>query len=231
MNIIKSLIYFIFSVQEKVLKARLNKTLNIKNSSKRKKIYSNGCVLSLDALADDEKNKMEDEISLVLKLADYSEDGVIKYIENAGTRVFRIKSPEKLHLIGEAAGFIYPECGLKAVYLSLLLSGKIRLKTDELFVLPEKPVNKYYFIYHFYNWYAYKHGISGMDTNSAELLNKFLFSASDDDINKMQLSDIYKLKDAIKQDKSAIEFVFKLCRNYEGAQKALNKLKNDGANI
>jgi hypothetical protein len=39
------------------------------------------------------------------------------------------------------------------------------------------------------------------------------------------------LKDAIKQDKSAIEFVFKLCQNYDGAKKALEKLKDSGANL
>ena len=44
-------------------------------------------------------------------------------------------------------------------------------------------------------------------------------------------TDIYKLKDAIKQDKAAIEFVFRLCQQYEGAKKALNKLKDNGANL
>ena len=42
---------------------------------------------------------------------------------------------------------------------------------------------------------------------------------------------VYKLKDAIKQDKASIEFVFKLCQNYDGAKKALEKLKNDGAKL
>jgi hypothetical protein len=63
------------------------------------------------------------------------------------------------------------------------------------------------------------------------LLKQYLFDSSSENINKLQLADIYKLKDAIKQDKSAIEFVFKLCQQYEGAKNALNKLKDDGANI
>ena len=45
----------------------------------------------------------------------------------------------------------------------------------------------------------------------------------------MQLADIYKLKDAIKQDKASIEFVIKLCRNYDGTKQALNKMKNKGS--
>ena len=52
-----------------------------------------------------------------------------------------------------------------------------------------------------------------------------------EEINKLQLADIYQLKDAIKQDKSAIEFVFKLCQETEGSKKALQKLKENGANL
>ena len=61
---------------------------------------------------------------------------------------------------------------------------------------------------------------------SQELLKKYLYSESD--TKELQLADIYKLKDAIQQDKASIEFVVKLCRNYEGAKKALNKLTNQG---
>ena len=70
-----------------------------------------------------------------------------------------------------------------------------------------------------------------MDSESINLLNKYLFNASEEDINKLQLSDIYRLKDAIKQDKASIEFVVKLCRDIEGAQKALRKIKDSGADI
>ena len=100
-----------------------------------------------------------------------------------------------------------------------------------MFILNKENINKYYFIYNFYNWYAFKHNIYGLDSEAQELLNKYLFSNSDEDIKNLQLADIYKLKDAIKQDKSAIEFVFKLCQNYDGAKTALEKLKNDGANL
>ena len=70
-----------------------------------------------------------------------------------------------------------------------------------------------------------------MDTESQNLLKKYLFSPTEEDFSKLQLDEIYKLKDAIKQDKSAIEFVFKLCQQYDGAKQALNKLKDNGANL
>ena len=116
---------------------------------------------------------------------------------------------------------------MKALYLSLSLGNSPALKTDEMFVISEGEINKYYFIYHFYNWYAFKHGIAGMDRESQDLLKKFLFT--DADTKTLQLSEIYQLKDAIREDKESIEFVVKLCRNCEGAKQALDKIKNDGS--
>ena len=182
-------------------------------------------------MADSEKQKMEEELALILKTAQYNPTEVLEYIKKHDTEVFYIDNARSLNSIGENEGFIYPQKGSKALYLSLLFTKKFRLKTKEMFILTKGEINKYYFIYHFYNWYAFKHGIAGLDTESQELLKKYLFDAKEEDFNKLQLSDIYKLKDAIKQDKSAIEFVFKLCRNYEGAKQAMEKLKDKGAQI
>ncbi len=231
MSLFKNIVYFVLSVQEKVLTGRLSKTIGVSNSSKRKRYYGSGVLLSLDSVAETEKQKMEEELALILKSCSYEPKEVLKYIEKHDTKVYYIDSAKKLNSVGENEGFIYPQKGAKALYLAQLTEHKFSLKTDEMFVLSQGEINKYYFIYHFYNWYAFKHGIFGLDTESVELLNKYLFNSTEDDINKLQLSDIYKLKDAIKQDKSAIEFVFKLCRDYEGSKKALEKLKDSGANL
>lgn len=231
MNLVKDLLYFIFSLQEKILRKRLDKTLGIKNTSKRKRIFNSGCLLSLDSLADEEKNKMEQELALLLKQTDYSPSRLLEYIKSHGTEVWYIENSNALYSIGENEGFVYPQTGLKALYISLLVQKGLKLKTPDMFILSHGEINKFYFIYHLYNWYAYKHGISGMDSESITMLNKYLFNASDEEIKKLQLADIYKLKDAIKQDKSSIEFVFKLCRDLEGAKKAFNKIIDDGASI
>ena len=63
------------------------------------------------------------------------------------------------------------------------------------------------------------------------MLNKYLLNPKDENMKKLQLEDIYKLKNAISQDKASIEFVFKLCQQYETSKQALNKLKNDGINL
>lgn len=231
MNFVEKIIYSILNLEERFLKKRLEKTLDVKNSSKRKKVFQGGCLLSFDSVAEDEKNKMEEELKLILKQTGYTPEKLLEYIKNQGTPVYYIKFPSMIYNIKENEGFIYPQKGLKALYLSFLTAKKIKFKTGEMFVLSEGVINKFYFIYHLYNWYAYKHGISGIDADSVSMLNRYLFNAADEDIEKLQLADIYKLKDAIKQDKSAIEFVFNLCRELEGSKNAFKKLTEDGTSI
>ena len=231
MSLFKNIVLLVLSIQEKMLTRSLNKTLGVKSTSKRKKYFQEGCLLSLDTIADSDKQKMEEELALILKTANFDPKEVLKYIQNHGTKVYYVDNAKSLHSIGENEGFIYPQKGSKAIYLSLLTERKFAFKTSEVFVLTKGEINQYYFIYHFYNWYAYKHGIAGLDTESQELLKKYLFNSSEEEFSKLQLADIYKLKDAIKQDKASIEFVFKLCQQYEGAKKALEKLQKDGANL
>lgn len=231
MNLFKNIVLLILSIQERMLTKSLNKTLGIRNPSKRKKYFQPGCHLTLDTIANSDKQRMEEELALILKTANYNPIEVLKYIENHGTKVFYIENAKSLHSIGENEGFIYPQKGAKALYISLLTTKKISFNSPECFILTKGEINKYYFIYHFYNWYAFKHNILGLDAESQELLNKYLLKPSEEDFSKLHLNDIYKLKDAIKQDKSAIEFVFKLCQQFEGAQKALEKLKDNGANL
>ena len=228
MQLLKDFIYKCLSVQEKFLRLRLSKTLGIKNMSKRKRHYSEGCTVDLNSIAEEEKQKLEDMLLNILKKYDYNQKKILEYIQKQGTEVVLAKDAKRiLHPLGENEGFIYPAKGAKALYLSLSLFGRIKFKTNELFVLSEGNINKYYFLYHLYNWFAYKHNIEGMDTESHELLQKYLCENSD--TKELQLADIYKLKDAIRQDKASIEFVIKLCRNYEGAKQALTKMQNNGS--
>ena len=224
--LLKNIIYKILSIQEKILRIQLSKTIGAKNLSKRKRHFANGCMLDLNSLADAEKNKLEEEMMLVLKKYNYEPIEILKYIKTQGTNVYFLDNANKiLNPIGENEGFIYPAKGAKALYLSLSINKSFSLKTEEIFVLKKGDINKYYFIYHFYNWYAFKHNIAGMDSESQDLLKKYLFEEAD--TKKLQLSEIYKLKDAIRQDKASIEFVIKLCRNYDGAKSALEKLRSE----
>jgi hypothetical protein len=228
MRLLKDIIYKFFDLQEKYLRFRLSKTIGVKALSKRKRNFYNGCTLDLNAMADAEKQELEAKITNILKTYDYNPMRVLEYVKAQGTNVFYLKNAKKiLNPIGENEGFIYPQTGAKALYLSLGINKKFAFKTDEMFVLSVGEINKYYFIYHFYNWFAFKNNISGMDTESQELLKKYLFSSAD--TKELQMSELFKLKDAIRQDKASIEFVVKLCRNYDGAKQALTKMQQNGS--
>ena len=227
MQIIKKILYKIFSLQEALLQIKLSETLNAKQLSKSKRHYSAGCVLDLNSLAEKDKTELEFEITEILAKNNYDPENLLEYIAAEGTGIYRIQNAAKLlNPVGENEGFIYPATGLKALYLSLGINKKFSLKTDEMFVVPNGMINKYYFLYHFYNWFAFKRNIFGLDLNSQELLKKYLYGRGE--ISDLQLADIYKLKNAIRQDKASIEFVIKLCRNSDGAKQALNKLKSEG---
>ena len=230
MKLVKDILYSILAIQEKILRKKLARTIGVRNFSKRKRYYSNGAMLDLNSLADIEKEKLETEIFNILKTYDYEPKRILEYIEKQGTKVYYLSEAKKiLYPIRENEGFICPACGAKAIYLSLTINKKLKFNTEGMFVLSKGEINKYYFIYHFYNWFAYKNGINGLDSKSQELLKKYLFT--DSDTKELQLDEIYKLKDAIKQDKSAIEFVVKLCQRYEGAKNAIDKMKDGGAKL
>ncbi len=227
---LKGLIYKFLSLQELFLRKRLAKTLGVKNTSKKKEHFYKGCTVSLSTLAEKEKQRLEEEINLILNKYNYEPEKILKYIESQNTKVIFLDNASKLLApITENEGFIYPAKGAKALYLALAAEKTFKLQTDAMFILSKGKINKYFFIYQFYNWFAYKNNIAGLDTESQELLKKYLYS--DSPVETLQLSDIYKLKDAIHQDKAAIEFVIKLCRNFEGTSQALNKIKQEGSAI
>lgn len=149
MQLVKNIMFGILSLQEKFLRHRLAKTIGVKNSSKRKRHFSNGCVLDLNSLAESEKQKLEEEINLILKKYEYNPEKLLEYIKKS-TKVFYLENaPEILNPIGENEGFIYPVTGAKALYLSLTTERKLSFKTKEMFVLSPGKINKYLFIYHF----------------------------------------------------------------------------------
>ena len=116
MNLLKKLFLSILSVEDNI------NLKDIKNEmqSKRRKYFKEGCTLSIDALAESEKEQMETEISLIFKSSKFDPVEVLKYVELHNTKVFYLNNISILKLLGESEGFIYPQIGLKAIILSLL---------------------------------------------------------------------------------------------------------------
>ena len=129
MSLFKNIVLFVLSVQEKLLTRSLNKTLGVKNLSKRKKHFQQGCMLSLNTIADAEKQRIEDELTIILKSANFEPVELLKYIEKHDTKIFYIENAKSLHSIGENEGFIYPQKWGKALYLSLLTEKKFSINT------------------------------------------------------------------------------------------------------
>ncbi len=231
MVLIKKIILFILSMQEKLILKRLNaKKLSMKKT-KRKIFSGKDCLLTLDSLADSEKKLMEDELEIILKSCNFNSEEILQYIKKHGTKIYYFKFSSFLKLLGLTEGFIYPLSGFKALCFSIVILKTVKFKTDAVFVLNNIDIDKYALIYQLYNWYSYQRGLEGIDMQAMNLLNKYLKNNNEDLIKKMSLDDMISLKEALVQDKSAIDFVLNLCSKLDSSKKALEKIKSDGANI
>lgn len=205
MNLFKNIVLFILSVQEKILLKKLNKPLSKKN----KTYFTNGCYLAFDSINESERLRMEDELGLILKACNYNSIEILEYIEKHNIKIYDLNS-NLLKFIKLNSGFIYPQKGLRALYLALITQKRLKFKTDAMFIINKNNIDKYLFMYHFYNWYMYRQGIQGIDSESQFLLNKYL-NSSEDSLKILKLDEMIQLKEAIKQDKCAIDFILKLC--------------------
>ena len=81
MKIVKNILYNILAIQEKFLRMKLSRTIDVKNHSKRKRYYSSGSILDLNSLANAEKEKLEAEIYNILKTYNFEPKQILEYIE------------------------------------------------------------------------------------------------------------------------------------------------------
>ena len=92
MSLFKNIVYFILSVQEKVLSKRLEKTLGAKNSSKRKRMYGEGILVDFDSIAETEKLKMEEELeSIELAKASFTQ-AEIRGMDSRANNIGKVQS-------------------------------------------------------------------------------------------------------------------------------------------
>ena len=223
---LKKILFFIYNLQNNFLKFRLDKTINYKQTSKSKKFYSKGCFVSIDCVAKEERQQLENELFNILKKYEFNPELLLNFLRKQEVLVIIDTNKSKiLRFINENEGFILPQTGTNALFLSLCINKKIVFKTQPMFLLSEGEINKFFFIYHFYNWFMYKNGIEGIDASAYSLMNKYL--SDDTDIKELQLAEIIKIKDAIKQDKAAIDFVLNICQRIETLKNAHEKLVTD----
>lgn len=239
-NIIKKLINYILQKRQKKLQ-KLQKRLAPKtytNSTTKTHIDATTTML---LTTETEKNKEKVDFcvkNIILPNLEHPEK-LLDYINEHGTCVYKTSFADKiLGLIKEEEGFITPLKGYKALFLNIMLgvfskkSFSISLRTKEMFVLRDLPVNIYYMIHQFHKWYGFKENLPGYDEETQEVFKKAFSEIKEGDFSDMSLGDIIGLKEAIARDAEAIDFVINLAKEKSGAKKALDKMKNDGgANI
>ena len=216
---------FIYKNQEKKHKKRMEKLLKGKVCGE-KYITTNGATLSIkDELYKKDKSSQE-KIEKIIEKYINTPEKFFDYIRGAKTPIYKIKNADKiLAKIAEQEGFILPKKGFEALYLNLVLNKKLALTTPEMFVLRNGEMNKYAFIYQFYNWYCYKMKLSGYEADTQEKFKHVFEICETSKIDSLNYEEILNLKSAIKRDIEAINFVKKMVQKFSLSQKALNKIK------
>ena len=109
--------------------------------------------------------------------------------------------------------------------MNLILNKKFSFKTDEMFVLSSYNVNLVAMSYQFYNWYACKMKLNGYDFEAQEKFKNVFEICETDKINDLTFEEIISLKNAIRRDIEAINFVKELTIKKSMAKKNLEKIK------
>ena len=234
MNLIQKLLYFLLSAKEKSLKIRLDKHLKRSSTnSTSKTVMSSNATLTLTSETQKNSQLVKENIEAIVKKTGGNPLELISFIKSKGTPVFRPANADKfLALIGEEEGFITELKGRPAILLNLFVGQGIKLKSTPMFVMREGNIDPYYFLHHFYKWYAMKYKLPGFDYEAQRLLKISLKNANDKRLQNLTLDQMLALKEAIARDNEASDFVIQLAQHKDGSKKVLDKMKNDGgANI
>ena len=231
MNIFKQIKYFLLSLKEKSI---LN---NLKGSTKRsysnntsKVIYGNAGTVTLNSETKKLIETVKNNVGDLVKKTDANPELLIEYIKTVKTPVYYLPNAHKfLAFIGEEEGFICEKLGIKALYISLITGQGIKFSTKPMFVMRKGPIEKLYFLHHFYRWYSLKSGLAGFDFMTQEKLKYFLRYNSEDVVKRFSMEEILSLQEAIARDQEATDFVLNYAKQMEGAKKVLDKIKTDGS--
>lgn len=184
--------------------------------------------MRFDSAFKNKKNELDKKVELLIKKAKNNPYKLLKYIENHSTKVYKIKNADKiLSVINETEGFITPKKGFKAIYLNLIICKKLSTFFEECFILRNSIIEPYCMIQQFYSWYAFKSGLAGYEYESQEKFKKLINTKNYRTIiDTLGISDILEVKEALRRDIEALDFVINIAKNTEGSKQAFNKILN-----
>ena len=232
-GVLKKIIYFLLSIQEKTLSHRLDKTLRSSYKNKTTKtIISATEHMTLSAETVKNKDLVRKNVEDIVNGVKDDSAKLLDYVRSAGCTVVEIPNADKiLKVIGEDLGFISELRGLKALYLNSCLGMRLSFKTKPMFILKQGPVEFLAVVYHFYRWYSMKMGLPGFDYDSQQKFKIYMKNINAD-TSALSMESLLALQEAVARDKEATEFCLEYSKRTKGAENAHKKILEDGgANI
>ncbi len=239
-KLLYKLIELVFDAQKKIHKARYQNHSNmVFTNSTTKTSMNSACTLRLASKTEENKRKVDLGAKELIKRNIKTPEKLLDFIQTKGTKVYKTaKADTILKLIGEEEGFITPQKGFKALYLNLLIGLlvehklNISLKTKEMFLLRDLPVDIYIMSHQFHKWYGFKMKLPGYDFETQEKFKRIFKTLDDNEIRQYSLGEVISIKEAVARNVESIDFVVNLAREYDGSKKSLEKIKaKTGANV
>lgn len=179
------------------------------------------------------KAKVREDVQNLHKEFNGQPEKILKYVENAGTKVYRIMYADKLleFIGGEEEGVIFEQSGLKALILSFVTEKQFKFKTKPMFVLRNGIFDYLSMLHNFYRWYSWTQKLPGFDERSQWLFKRYM-KYPNADLSKLSIEDIIKAEEAVARDKEATNFCLDIAKETVGARNVQKKLNEEGgANI
>ena len=208
---------------------------NSYSGKNEKSIISGSETVTFSVKAEKLIAEIKEEVSNINREMNENSEKLIEYIESKGTPVYRINNAQVLlEKIHEHTGFITELNGPKAMYINTLTGRGVGVNSPAMFIISEnKKLDYYLLLREFYLWYSMSKGLDGFDFKTQEIFKKYINSKKSPDLNtnKLKYEDMAGLKEALKRDNEANDFVMALVRNKEGGANVLKKMQDGGAFI
>ena len=140
------------------------------------KTYMSGTEhLTLNSKTEALKAEVKKDVEALFKEYKNNPELFLKYVQNAGTKVYRIDHADKLlSLIGEEEGVVFENKGARALYLSLITGQNIKFNSETMFILREGQIDPLSMLHNFYRWYSWFKKLPGFDSRSQWLFKRYM---------------------------------------------------------
>jgi hypothetical protein len=194
--------------------------------------------LQFSAEVQEQIEEVNQKAKEILKENIQTPENMLHYIVLNGTPVYRADFADIfLKLIDEEEGFVFPVKGWRAIYITIMINifskTKIKISSSlqEVFILRNLPVNVYIMAHQLHRWMGFKKNLPGYERITQEKLKRVMYTPNNVHLMaKLSPDELFALKDAIRRDVEAIDFVKNFAQESAGAKDALDKIK-DGDSI